>query len=86
MKTLHLHRHASLPAPVVARPAIRRSTLRLGIALSLVGAVLTVAVETIVDVPVLLILGPVVIVGFALSWQASGRRRRRPGGERPSTG
>jgi hypothetical protein len=33
-----------------------------------------VAVDTILDVPTALILVPVVVVGFALSWHATGRR------------
>jgi hypothetical protein len=73
--TMHLHRPPAAPAAPVASPArlvtrhVRPSTLRLGVALSLIAAVLTL----VLDVPVVLILVPVVIVGFALSWHACGR-------------
>ena len=84
MKTLHLHRHAP-PAPVPhlrARPPVRssealpgpaRATLRLGLVLSLVAAVLAIVIEAVAHVPAVLILIPVVVIGFALSWHASGR-------------
>ena len=83
MKTLHLHRQ-SPPAPVPhlrTRPPVRssqalpepaRATLRLGLVLSLVAAVLAIVIEAVVHVPTVLILIPVVVVGFALSWHASG--------------
>jgi hypothetical protein len=69
--TLHLHHHA---APAVApRIHVRSATLRLGLVLSLVAAVLAIVVEAVVHLPAALILIPVVVVGFALSWHASGR-------------
>jgi hypothetical protein len=68
--TLHLHRHA----PVTAPPAARPSTARLGLGLSAAAAIATIVLEAVADVPVVLILIPVVLVGFALSWYASGRR------------
>jgi hypothetical protein len=74
--TLHLHRPPSAPAAstarLVARP-VRSSTVRLGVALSLAAAVITLVLEALLDVPVVLILVPVVIIGFALSWHACGR-------------
>jgi hypothetical protein len=77
MKTT-VHRHAPPPAP--AAP-VHLSTLRLGLIVSAVAAVAAVLVEAILDVPAALILIPVVVVGFALSWHATGRRDDR---ERPS--
>jgi hypothetical protein len=41
-----------------------------------VAAVAAVLVEAIVDLPVVLILIPVVVVGFALSWHVTGRRQQ----------
>jgi hypothetical protein len=67
--TLHLHRHA----PIAAPPA-RPSTARIGLGLSAAAALATIVLEAVADVPVVLILVPVVLVGFALSWYASGRR------------
>jgi hypothetical protein len=86
MKTLHLHRHAPPPAPSTRpaapatppRPVVRASTVRLGIIVSAVAAVVAIVLEAILDVPALLILVPVVIVGFVLSWQASGRPEGPP--------
>jgi hypothetical protein len=74
--TVHLHHPPPPPARLDIGPA-GRSTLRLGLVVSLVAAVLAVAVEAAFAVPVVLILVPVVIVGFALSWYASGHRTRR---------
>jgi uncharacterized membrane protein len=74
--TLHLHRPPAAPVTSPIRLATRRvrpATVRLGVALSLVAGVITLVLETIVDVPVVAILVPVVIVGFALSWHACGR-------------
>jgi hypothetical protein len=51
-------------------------TLRLGLIVSAVAAVAAVLVEAIVDLPVVLILIPVVVVGFALSWHVTGRRQQ----------
>jgi hypothetical protein len=65
--TLHVHRHAP-PAPAPARP----STLRLGLIVSAVAALTAVVVDILVDVPTAFILIPVVVVGFALSWHATG--------------
>ena len=74
--TLHLHRPVAAPAASPAGLVSRRigpSTLRLGIALSVAAALVTVLLETILDVPVIAILVPVVVIGFALSWHACGR-------------
>jgi uncharacterized protein involved in cysteine biosynthesis len=68
MKTT-VHRHAT--PPTVTHPA---HTLRLGLIVSAVAAVVAVLVEAIVHVPAVVILIPVIVVGFALSWHATGRR------------
>ena len=76
--TLHLHRTA--PPPTHRRHHVRSSTLRLGLVLSLVAAVLAIVVEAVVHLPAILILIPVVVVGFALSLarqRPRGRARRR---------
>ena len=90
MKTT-LHRHAPVPLraldpgepPAGDDPPPRRaahpSTARLGIALSAVAALATVVIEAVADVPVAVILLPVVVIGFALSWHTSGRGGRRSG-------
>jgi hypothetical protein len=69
--TLHLHHHA--PPATAPRLHVGPATLRLGLVLSLVAAVLAIVVEAVVHLPAILVLIPVVIVGFALSWHASGR-------------
>ncbi len=69
--TLHLHRPAP-PAPPAPRTAVRSSTLRLGLLVSLVAAVVAIVAEAVMHLPAVLILIPVVIIGFALSWRASG--------------
>jgi hypothetical protein len=74
--TLHLHRPIAAPAASPDRLVTRRvqpTTVRLGIALSVAAALVTVLLEAILDVPVVAILVPVVVVGFALSWHACGR-------------
>jgi hypothetical protein len=72
-----VHRHAPPPAPAADHPS---HTLRLGLIVSAVAAVAAVLVEAIVHLPAVLILIPVVVVGFALSWHSTGRRddRERP--------
>jgi hypothetical protein len=79
--TLHLHRHPAPPTVIAPRP----STLRLGLAVSFVAAAMAVALEWLVDVPAVLIVVPVVVIGFALSWHASGHHGagRRPTEGRP---
>ncbi len=74
--TLHLHRPLAAPAPspdLADRPRVRPSTVRLGIILSVVAALVTVVLEAVLAVPVVVILVPVVIIGFVLSWHACGR-------------
>ena len=73
MKTT-VHRHA--PPSTITHPA---HTLRLGLIVSAVAAVAAVLVEAIVHVPAVVILVPVIVVGFALSWHATGRRDDRQG-------
>jgi hypothetical protein len=77
--TLHLHRPVAAPMAPAASPdrlAARRvhsSTLRLGIVLSVAAALVTVLLEAVLDVPIVVILVPVVVIGFVLSWHACGR-------------
>ena len=74
--TMHLHRPVVAPAASPARLSARRvrpSTVRLGIVLSVAAALVTVLLEAVLDVPIVVILVPVVIVGFVLSWHACGR-------------
>ena len=77
--TLHLphpHHRAAVARGDGGRPAtVTRSTVRIGVALSALAALATIVLEAVLDVPVALIVAPVVVVGFVLSWQASGRRR-----------
>ena len=72
--TLHLHRPVApvTPAPPAPRLAARASTLRLGLVVSLVAAVVAIVVEAVLHLPAVLVLIPVVVIGFALSWRASG--------------
>ena len=72
MKTLHLHHHAE-PVTPTPRVHVPPATWRLGLVLSVVAAVLAVLIEAVAHLPAILILVPVVVVGFALSWHASGR-------------
>jgi hypothetical protein len=71
--TLHLHRGAAVPAPT---RAVRPSILRLGLAVSAVAALAAVVIEAVADVPAVAVITPVVVVGFALSWAASGRHEQ----------
>ena len=87
MKTLHLHRPAPPPrahAPHAdGRPShLRPSIVRLGVAVSLVAAALAVVLDAVADVPAAVILVPVVVVGFALSWHASGQPDERAAARR----
>jgi hypothetical protein len=70
--TMHLH-HDSAPVTPATRVHVPPATLRLGLVLSPVAAVLAVVVEALVDLPVVVILVPVAVLGFVLSWHASGR-------------
>lgn len=70
--TLHLPHDLQTVQPA-ARVHVRSATLRLGIVLSLLAVVFAVAVEVAANLPVVFILVPVVVVGFVLSWHASGR-------------
>jgi hypothetical protein len=74
--TAHLHRPplAAPPSPDhVDRPApfgrVRPATVRIGIALSVMAALVT----AVLDLPVVAILVPVVVIGFVLSWITCGR-------------
>ena len=70
--TLYLQR----PAPAPFRAVVRPSIVRLGLVVSAVAAVVVIALEVVTDVPVALAVVPVVVVGAALSWHASGRPER----------
>jgi hypothetical protein len=74
--TLYLHR-PSAPVPRTSRPSprshVRPSIVRLGVLISAVAAVAAVVLDALADVPAVVILVPVVVVGSALSWHASGR-------------
>ena len=65
--TMHLERAGPPSAP--ARP----STFRLGLIVSVVAAIVAVAIRALVDIPTVVILIPVVMIGFALSWHATGQ-------------
>ena len=57
-----------------------KTTLRLGLLVSVLAAVVAIALDLTVQVPAIVIVVPVVIVGFALSWHASGHGRTTTGG------
>ena len=66
--TVHLERPST-----TSNTSTWPSTLRLGVVVSIVAALITFGVRALIDVPTILILIPVVVVGFALSWHAAGR-------------
>jgi hypothetical protein len=72
--TLHLH-HDTAPVTPASRVHVPPATLRLGLVLSLVGVVLAVVVEALTDLSAVIVLAPLTVLGFALSWHASGRPR-----------
>ena len=65
--TMHLER-AGRPS---ASP--RTSIFRLGLIVSVVAAIAAVAIRALVDIPTVVILVPVVVTSFALSWHAAGQ-------------
>ena len=65
--TMHLERAGPQSAPA------RTSIFRLGLIVSVVAAIAAVAIRALVDVPTVVILVPVVVIGFALSWHATGQ-------------
>ena len=65
--TTHLERARPASAPA------RTSIFRLGLIVSVVAAIAAVAIRALVDVPTVVILVPVVVIGFALSWHATGQ-------------
>jgi hypothetical protein len=69
--TVHLVRPVR-PAP----PPARRTTVRLGLVLSILAVVALVVLRLLTDVSAVFVLVPVVVVGFALSWHADTVRRR----------
>ena len=72
MKTT-VHRPAAPTAP-----APRPSTVRLGVLVSVFAAVAAVVVNAFTDVPTVAILIAVVVIGFTLSWHATGRHDEAP--------
>jgi hypothetical protein len=54
---------------------VMKSTLRIGLLVSVLAALFTIALEITVHAPAIAIVIPVVIIGFALSWHASGHGR-----------
>ena len=73
--TVHVHRTAP---PRRRRPPSHPSTFRLGVLVSLFAAIGAVVVSVLTDVPTVAILAIVVIIGFALSWHATGHRDKAP--------
>lgn len=67
--TVHLDRPA---------PALRPSTIRLGLIVSLVAATCAVVVRSLTHVPTAVIVAVVMIFGSTLSWHAAGSDARRP--------
>ena len=59
------------PAPTPA-PAHHPSTVRLGLLVSVVAAVAAILVHLLTDIPTAAIVIPVVVIGFTLSWFATG--------------
>ena len=52
-----------------------KSTLRIGLLVSVLAAAIAIALDLTVHLPAIVIVIPVVIIGFALSWHASGHDR-----------
>lgn len=73
--TVHLHRPA---APAAAERTTRPSTLRLGMMVSVFAAVAAIVVSVFTDVPTVAILIAVVVIGFTLSWHATGHHDSAP--------
>ena len=59
-----------LPRPV--RAVATNPTLRLGVILSVVAAITAVLLRGILEVPIIAIVMAVLIIGFVLSWRATG--------------
>jgi hypothetical protein len=68
--TAHLPRRAA-PAPAPAHHD-HPSTVRLGLLVSVFAAVAAVLVHVLTDLPTAAILIPVIVIGFTLSWFATG--------------
>ena len=73
--TVHLHRPAA--APATERPT-HPSTLRLGLMVSVSAALAAIVISVLTDVPTVAILIPVVVIGFTLSWHATGHQDSAP--------
>jgi hypothetical protein len=63
-----VHRHH----PPAAAPA-RHPTLRLGTAVSVLAAVVAIALRALLDIPVPVLVVAVMIVAFGLSWHVTWR-------------
>jgi hypothetical protein len=77
--TVHVRRPAPPSAPPApSPPSPPPSTFRLGVLVSLSAAVGAIVVSLLTDVPTVAILAVVVIIGFALSWHATGHHDDAP--------
>ncbi|MGH9270809.1 MAG: hypothetical protein ACRDZ2_06015 [Ilumatobacteraceae bacterium] len=64
-----------LPRParaVAERAAAINPTVRLGLILSVVAAITAVLLRGILEVPIIAIVMAVLVIGFVLSWRATG--------------
>ena len=71
--TAHLPRRPA-PAPEPTRHE-HPSTARLGLLVSLFAAVAAVLVHALTDLPAAAIVLPVIVIGFTLSWFATGHHQ-----------
>ncbi len=73
--TIDLERMSSETWPPLPRPAraiATNPTVRLGLILSVVAAITAVLLRGILEVPIIAILMAVLVIGFVLSWRATG--------------
>ncbi|MET0909027.1 MAG: hypothetical protein ABWZ99_06110 [Ilumatobacteraceae bacterium] len=70
--TAHLPRRPA-PAPEPTHHD-QPSTARLGLLVSLFAAVAAIVVHALTDLPAAAIIVPVIVIGFTLSWFATGHR------------
>ena len=71
--TAHLPRHPA-PAPAPTHHD-HPSTLRLGLLVSLFAAIAAVLVHVLTDLPAVAVVVPVIVIGFTLSWFATGENQ-----------
>jgi hypothetical protein len=72
-----------LPRPSIShhvRPERRPSIIRLGLVVSIIAALAAILLQGLMGVPPALIITVVVVIGFSLSWRASGQARREGDG------